>query len=521
MKQTPPVVWCVGGSDSSAHAGLQIDLRTGEDLSCHVQTVVTCITAQSLKGVRLIEPVSIALFNEQWQRLLDESLNELLRERAPTAIKVGLLPSVELVEACSGWLKKIKVAFPNVIVVFDPVMAVSNEPDNWLQQKLIGDALLKHMLPYVDVITPNVMAFETLTGLSCEQAMESLHEQLQPFFKQASCCWLLQRDNSNKNQTADWWFDQQTIVGFSSEKLTANNSYDTSCVLSTALASFIAHGYDLSDAMTMAKAYVIGAFNSGVQIDEGTALLGSPGWPLQIENLPTIISKKNDIESEMNGVESKKCSPFTKMDIEKMGLYPVVDSVEWLELVLEQGVQIAQLRIKNPDDKKLESKIQSAIALGEKYQAQVFINDYWKQAIEFDAYGVHLGQEDLDVADLKSIQQAGLRLGISTHGYYEIARAQSIQPSYIALGHIFPTQTKDMPSQPQGLKRLSHYSELLKNHFPTVAIGGIDAERLPMVARTGVNSVALVSAITKAKEPKKATRMLMAALVQVKKELDQ
>ncbi|MDP5056365.1 MAG: thiamine phosphate synthase, partial [Marinomonas hwangdonensis] len=102
-------------------------------------------------------------------------------------------------------------------------------------------------------------------------------------------------------------------------------------------------------------------------------------------------------------------------------------------------------------------------------------------------------------------------LGISTHGYYEIARAQSIQPSYIALGHIFPTQTKEMPSQPQGLTRLAHYATLLKGTFPTVAIGGINAERLPAVVKTGVDCIALVTAITKATEPEAATRSLMMA----------
>jgi hydroxymethylpyrimidine kinase/phosphomethylpyrimidine kinase/thiamine-phosphate diphosphorylase len=203
---------------------------------------------------------------------------------------------------------------------------------------------------------------------------------------------------------------------------------------------------------------------------------------------------------------------FAAMDLEKMGLYPVVDTVAWLELVLAQGVNVAQLRIKNPDDPQLSDKIQQAILLGEKYNAQVFINDYWQQAIEFGAYGVHLGQEDLDVTDLARIQSAGLRLGISTHGYYEIARAQSIQPSYIALGHIFPTQTKDMPSLPQGLIRLAHYVGLLKGHYPTVAIGGITAERLPLVAQTGVDSVAVVTAITKAESPDVTTRSLAASL---------
>ncbi|QUX91995.1 thiamine phosphate synthase [Marinomonas sp. A3A] len=493
----PPVVWCVGGSDSSAHAGLQADLRTGQDLNCHVQTIVTCITAQNSKEVRLVEPVSLGMLNEQWQTLLDDV--------PPDAIKVSLLPSIEIVKACSIWLKRIKTNAPNVMVVFDPVMAASSESGNQLQQTDAGASLLDYILPYVDVITPNLMEFASLTGLSAELAIEELRAQMAPYFGASDSRWLLKGGHcSHLEGVTDWLLDSDSIVGFAYERLSAHNTRGTGCTLSTALASFIAHGYDLLDATTMAKAYITGALKSGVQIGEGAGPLGRPGWPLQIENLPTIVTP-NELKISMN-------QPFTKMDLDKMGLYPVVDSVAWLELVLKQGVKLAQLRIKDPDDSDLESKIQQAIVLGKEYDAQVFINDYWQQAIVFGAYGVHLGQEDLDVADLAQIQAAGLRLGISTHGYYEIARAQSIQPSYIALGHIFPTQTKDMPSQPQGLTRLAHYATLLKGTFPTVAIGGINAERLPAVAQTGVDSVALVTAITKAVEPEEATRSLIRLL---------
>ena len=494
MSIKPPVVWCVGGSDSSAHAGLQADLRTGQDLNCHVQTIITCITAQNSKEVRSVEPVSLAMFDEQWQTLLDDV--------PPDAIKVSLLPSIEIVKACSIWLKRIKADFPNVLVVFDPVMAASSESGNQLQQTDAGASLLDYILPYVDVITPNLMEFTALTGLSGELAIERLQKDMSAYFEASDSRWLLKGGHcSDLEASIDWLLERNSVVGFACEKLTVHNTRGTGCTLSTALASFIAHGYDLLDAMTMAKAYITGALKSGVQIGEGAGPLGRPSWPLQIENLPTIVAPNKPIML-MN-------QHFAKMDLDKMGLYPVVDSVAWLELVLKQGVKLAQLRIKDTDDEYLESKLQQAIALGKEYDAQVFINDYWQQAIAFGAYGVHLGQEDLDVADLAQIQAAGLRLGISTHGYYEIARAQSIQPSYIALGHIFPTQTKDMPSQPQGLTRLAHYATLLKDVFPTVAIGGINAERLPAVAQTGVDSVALVTSITKAVEPEAATRSLI------------
>ena len=101
-------------------------------------------------------------------------------------------------------------------------------------------------------------------------------------------------------------------------------------------------------------------------------------------------------------------------------------------------------------DGQVEEDIAAAIALGRRYQARLFINDYWRLAIKHGAYGVHLGQEDLDTTDLAAIHRAGLRLGVSTHDDAELARALAVKPSYIALGHIFPTQTKDMPSAPQG-----------------------------------------------------------------------
>ena len=124
--------------------------------------------------------------------------------------------------------------------------------------------------------------------------------------------------------------------------------------------------------------------------------------------------------------------------------------MEWIARLLEAGVTTIQLRIKDLPDEQVEEDIAAAIALGRRYQARLFINDYWRLAIKHGAYGVHLGQEDLDTTDLAAIHRAGLRLGVSTHDDAELARALAVKPSYIALGHIFPTQTKDMPSAPQG-----------------------------------------------------------------------
>jgi len=193
----------------------------------------------------------------------------------------------------------------------------------------------------------------------------------------------------------------------------------------------------------------------------------------------------------------------------RLGLYPVVDSVEWIERLLSAGVRTIQLRIKDRSSIDVEPAIVAAIALGKKYAARLFINDYWQLAIEHQAYGVHLGQEDLEVADLQAIQQAGLRLGISTHDDAELDRALALRPSYIALGHIFPTQTKAMPSAPQGISELQRHLARL-GEIPTVAIGGISLARAPEVLATGVGSIAVVSAITQAADWRLATAELLA-----------
>ncbi|EMI5492906.1 thiamine phosphate synthase [Providencia stuartii] len=191
-----------------------------------------------------------------------------------------------------------------------------------------------------------------------------------------------------------------------------------------------------------------------------------------------------------------------------LGLYPVVDSVEWIERLLNAGVTTIQLRIKDKQNDEVRDAIQQAIALGKQHNARLFINDYWQLAVELGAYGVHLGQEDLETTDLVAIHQAGLRLGVSTHDEHELAIAKSVRPSYIAMGHIFPTETKVMPSSPQGLETLKSMVEATPD-YPTVAIGGISIDKVPAVLATGVGSVALVSAITKADDWLAATKSLL------------
>jgi len=195
----------------------------------------------------------------------------------------------------------------------------------------------------------------------------------------------------------------------------------------------------------------------------------------------------------------------------RLGLYGVMPDADWVKRMVDAQIPTVQLRFKSEDKYKIRKQIKESVKAVKDSQTLLFINDYWEQAIDEGAYGVHLGQEDMATADLDKIRAAGLRLGLSTHGYAELAYADRFCPSYIAMGAVFPTNLKKMPTVPQGLGRLYQYAKLM-SHYPLVAIGGIDQDSIRTVSRSGVGSVAVVRAITQAKDPKAAVQHLQALM---------
>lgn len=271
-------------------------------------------------------------------------------------------------------------------------------------------------------------------------------------------------------------------------------------------------GFPIEDALVLARASI------SVKADSDIYDVSRETWPVDFSTFPVPALMPSKLNAELKPSQadtlhqSQPISPvaFKALRKDSLGLYPVVSNAEWIEKLLLLGIKTIQLRVKDPSTADLEEQIVQAIRLGEKYQAQVFINDYWELAIKHGAFGVHLGQEDIETADLQKIATSGMCLGVSTHGYHELLRISQLSPSYIALGHIFPTTTKQMPSKPQGLTRLKLYQGLInqmndhsqESGIPTVAIGGIDLSTASMVWSCGVSSLAVVRAITLSTNPR-------------------
>lgn len=194
-----------------------------------------------------------------------------------------------------------------------------------------------------------------------------------------------------------------------------------------------------------------------------------------------------------------------------LGLYVVAPDADWVARLAQWGVPTLQLRVKSDDPSAVRQQVRQAVQAVTGTASRLFINDHWQAALEAGAYGVHLGQEDLERVEadaLATIRASGMRLGLSTHGYAEMLRADAVGPSYLALGAVYPTTMKSMPTAPQGPGRLAAYARLMHAR-PLVAIGGIDESRTGEVLASGAGSFAVVRAVIGAADPQAAVRRLM------------
>lgn len=487
---TQAIIWTIASFTARDNATNQADIKTIntlDGLGYHVST--TCLSDEEFSA-------ELALLN-----------TASMSSTRPSTIKIGVLDTASHIDILVRFLQVHKQRYPALSVIYEPLTITLTEmvkPNNGLTT-----AIKAGLLPLIDVL----ILTQDDTGVDAADLFSATKKAITSLLKsgvKGVCAQAIYVNTVFTNDTVvnnnthdelqsvmlDVYIDAQREILLSSpvSRLDLLSRAEHSGVFSAALATIIGQDYPVDDALVVARAYLNQAENV---------------WPTDREYFPQVVLP-NTVLGDQLGLEQQMqlAYDFAPCDINRLGLYPVVDTVAWLEKVLQQGVKTLQLRIKDKTPAEVVADVKTAVALGRQYQARLFINDYWQLAIEHDAYGVHLGQEDMLIADFVAIKQAGLKLGLSTHGYYEILRAHQIKPSYIALGHIYPTVTKDMPSKPQGLQRLQRYADLMQD-YPLVAIGGISIARAPKVAATGVGSVAVVTAITRAADYKQAIADLL------------
>lgn len=489
---TAPIVWSIAGSDSGAGAGLQADLRAFDAFGLHGCTAVAAITAQNSLGVARAEPVSA--------NLLDAQLASLAADMPPAAIKTGLLGSAENARCVAAWVDKLRRDRP-VALVIDPVWRATTGAD--LAGVALREALLHELLPRASVITPNRAEAAWLLGwdaaaMSSTAAVEQAAAALRALGPRAV---VITGGDAGGQRSLDWIDTPEATGWLALPRVDTPHHHGSGCVFASSMAAALALEFCAADAAVIAKMSTTQALRSAMPAGQGAgAVRPQRGFGLQADAMPSLHTSA--------GAEQ---SAFAALAEPHMGLYAVVDSAGWVERVLAAGVRTVQLRIKQGAPEHLSREVLRSVRAARAAQAQLFINDHWQLAIEHGAYGVHLGQEDLLTADLSAVRNAGLRLGLSSHSYWEVCRAHALAPSYIACGPIHATTTKDMPWRPQGPGNLAYWCRALRE--PVAAIAGMDAPRSHEAVRCGAAGVAVLRGIVHASEPERVIDRLQAAIV--------
>ena len=190
--------------------------------------------------------------------------------------------------------------------------------------------------------------------------------------------------------------------------------------------------------------------------------------------------------------------------------YLIVDDASWLTRLLPLGVKLVQLRVKDRGEDEVRTQVARARDLCNAHGAQLVVNDYWRVAVDEKCDFVHLGQGDLDSADIPALRAHDVRFGVSTHDDAELERALALAPDYVALGPIYPTLLKQMAFAPQGLEKIGLWKKRI-GATPLVAIGGLTPERAREVLQAGADSACVVTDILRSENPETRTREWIAA----------
>ena len=512
-----PLVWSIAGSDSGAGAGVQADLRAFDAFGVIGCTAIAALTAQSSVAVERVEAVSSSMLQAQ--------LDTLAADLPPAAIKTGLLGSVANMRCVAAQVRRLRRS-RDVALVIDPVRRATTGAAFGGDE--LRAALLAELLPLADVVTPNRDEAAWLLGwdaasMSAPAQVERAAAALRA--RGAGAVVITggdargqTSDETSHSQALDFIDTPQARGWLAAPRIATPHHHGSGCVHASSLAAALALDFCAADAAVLAKRATTDAVRQGAAFGSGGAGAGAVrprrGFALQRGQLPTL----HDAAAAIGSSHPRFATPDAAPDAGPLGLYAIVDSADAVERVLAAGVRSVQLRIKlaapaglsAPSARDLSAQIARSVVAARRAGAQLFINDHWALAIEHGASGVHLGQQDISETALRLLRDAGLRVGLSTHSFWEVSRALAARPSYIACGPIHATTTKPMPWRPQGNANLAYWCHVLRE--PVVAIAGMDEVRAAQARRCGAAGIAVLRGIADAGTAPQRIATLQAAI---------
>ncbi|MDR7271974.1 hydroxymethylpyrimidine kinase/phosphomethylpyrimidine kinase/thiamine-phosphate diphosphorylase [Pelomonas saccharophila] len=481
MSHKPPIIWSIAGLDSGGGAGLSADQRAADAAGVHLCPVAAALTAQNSVAVEAVFPVP----PEQ----LDAQLAALASDLPPAAIKTGLLGGVEQLRVVTQWVDRLRERAPVALVV-DPVLRASTGAS------LADDALLnayrEELLPRASVVTPNRREASRLVG---EAGVAAQARALLALDAGAVC---ITGGDEAGPLALDWLACEHVTAWLALPRRDAHNNHGTGCTFATGLAAALARGFVAADAAVIAKMLTTSGLRADAQASGGGAgpVLPQPGFIRDAGLLPALFD--GDAPPRAWPLP---CRGPTSVD----GVYGITDSGPHAGQLFDAGLQTVQLRVKRrvaEDEAGWQTRLHAHVAAARRPRGTLILNDHWREALAVGVDFIHLGQEDLlalsasERRELAEARERGLRLGLSSHSLWELARAKAWSPDYIACGPIWPTLTKAMPWWPQGLGNLAWWVAMAP--APVVGIGGVsEPSQLAEIAACGARAGCVVRGLAR------------------------
>jgi hydroxymethylpyrimidine kinase/phosphomethylpyrimidine kinase/thiamine-phosphate diphosphorylase len=510
-----PVVLTIAGSDPSGGAGIQRDLRTFAALGVDGVSVITAVTAQNTRGVHGLYTIPA--------RHLAAQLDAVLSDIPVAAVKIGMLGGPAQVVAVADALRRYRP--PNVVL--DPVLAATGgEP---LLSPAGREALLARLIPLCDLVTPNLAEVQALLGAAVARAIDAA-EAAAPLLARGAGAVLVKGGHLSGAPVDVLIQSSIEPVFFIGERVQTPHTHGTGCLLSSAIAAFLARGASLEAAVGDAKSAVTEALKSPVILGQGRGFpevrRTSPPGPFPEAGRGSAGQSADfHLPSPLRGGGGGPSQPLGPLAFPGLkpgavgtlvrGLYVLTDTElrpersaeEIVKAALAGGARIVQLRDKRhstavlvPLAKRLRERAHATGAL-------FIVNDRVDVAVAADADGVHLGPDDMDPRDARRLLGPDRILGVSVSTVAEAAPVAAVA-SYLGVGAIFGSATKSDAGPPVGVERIREIRRAFPKH-PIVAIGGIQRENIGDVIAAGADAAAVVSAVVAAPDMERATRELV------------
>jgi hydroxymethylpyrimidine kinase/phosphomethylpyrimidine kinase/thiamine-phosphate diphosphorylase len=492
----------IAGHDPAGGAGFTADLAAWSARGWRGASVCTALTVQGAAGVQRVQCSD--------PQLVRDALRSVRAEVAVAAIKLGMLGSGDVLRAVLDELEAWLQAQPALPVVWDPVLAAGAGGEPLLKRATAAE--LDRLARLCSVITPNRDEAAALLGVP---KWRGAARPPSDWVDALRARWLLGRrtravllkgGHADGDASVDWLIARDSLHASAVARLPdRGRTHGTGCLYAASVAATLADGGSVLDALVDAqartRAAIAGAWRGGARAFAEAAA------PVDSASLPALAAAGAD-------PAWPPAPPFAPLQ-EQPGLYVLAPDADTVLRLLEWGARTVQLRLKNVEPAARREQIARAATAARACGAQLFVNDHWRDAIDAGAFGVHLGQEDLDALPrgaLAAMRDAGLRLGLSSHTAAERARAHALQPSYIACGPLYPTRSKSLEHAPLGLAGLRQWVARCAPRYPVVAIGGIALHQLGAVVAAGAAGAAVIGAVLAAPEPRRALRDGLAAI---------